>query len=120
VFAKKVITGDSIFYVSLLNLEDESVCHLISGASVVESKLEFSVSGTSGLLTFNESDTLRPPLRSGNSQSMKQAELLFHTFSGFLKNGADGQSYELYKVASAIKNSAAQKKAIFLGGNQNG
>ena len=117
VFSKKVTTNDSIFYVSLLNLDDESVCHLVSGTSSVQSKLEFSLNGTGGLVTFNESDTLISPSQSKDARRIKEAELLFHTFSGFLKNGADGQLLESYKVASAIEKSAIQNRPIFLRGN---
>ncbi|MDA4112258.1 MAG: hypothetical protein OK439_06930 [Thaumarchaeota archaeon] len=106
-FSRKVMTDNSIFYVSLLDLEDGSVCHLVSGTSSLENKLEFSVNGTGGLITFNKSDALSSSFRSGLLRSTNQVELLFHTFFGFLKNGTDDQSHDLYRVANMIEKSAS-------------
>jgi predicted dehydrogenase len=71
VFAKKVKTDYSNFYVALLSFENGSTCQLVAGNSSREGKLEFSINGSTGMIAFNESKTLESPSEVKLSDTLK-------------------------------------------------
>ncbi len=116
VFAKKIETNYSNFYVALLTFENGSSCQLIAGHSAKEGKLEFSINGTDGMISFNESKTLELPRNVEYSDTMISAsslEVLSRMFSDFL-NGDSAGSVDLstYRLAEAIEDSSKEEKPV--------
>jgi len=109
VFAKKLATEYSNFYVALLNFEKHSTCQLIVGDSKVEDKIDFSTTGPNGMISFDSSS------ESSDLPSNNSVEVMSKTFSDFLHQRDLGSiDLEKYRIAEAIQNSAQLKKQISL------
>ena len=84
VFAKKIKTRSSILFVIIANLGEGGTAHIIAGNSSSEGKFEFSINGTRGMLSFNESRTLELPGGVEYSNALKASgsvEVLTSAFS---------------------------------------
>ena len=116
--AKKVKTGYSNFYVSLLSFDSGATCRLVAGATAKEGKLEFSINGPEGMIAFNESKTLETPSGvefSNAMNSVTSVEVLFRMFSDFIDGKRQGSpDAKKYDVVNAIEDSARGKGPISL------
>jgi hypothetical protein len=116
VFSRFVTTKYSRFYVSLISFANGSSCQLIAGNSATQSKLEFSINGTGGMIAFNESKTLELPKNLEYSNAMSSTtdvEVLTRLFTDFLKGSRSGLAdLSTYKLAHAIQMSAKERKPV--------
>ncbi len=89
VFAKKVKTRTSKYFVILANLEEGCTAHIVAGNSAAQGKFEFAINGTGGMLSFNESKTLDLPRGAEYSNALKASEsveVLASAFSAIATN----------------------------------
>jgi hypothetical protein len=118
VYAKKVKTEYSTFYVALLIFDGGATCQLVAGNSAKEGKLEFSINGPGGMIAFNESKTLETPSGvklTDAMSSITSVEVLFLTFSDFLHhNVSESPDLKKYDVVKAIEDSSKRNQEISL------
>jgi predicted dehydrogenase len=116
VFAKKVNTNYSIFYVSLISFKNGTSCQLVAGDSTKQGKLEFSINGTGGMISFNESKTLELPKEveySAAISSSPSLEVLTRLFSDLLHGGTEkSANLSTYNLAQKIIDSSLKASSI--------
>ncbi|MDA4130406.1 MAG: hypothetical protein OK457_06510 [Thaumarchaeota archaeon] len=116
VYAKKVKTEYSTFYVAILSFNNGATCQLVAGNSAKEGKLEFSINGPGGMIAFNESKTLETPSGMKLTDAMSSitsVEVLFRMFSDFLNhNISESPDLKKYEVVKAIEDSSRRNQEI--------
>ncbi|SRR5579875_506583 len=118
VFAKKVKTRTSNYFVILANLEEGCTAHIVAGNSAAQGKFEFAINGTRGMLSFNESKTLELPSGAAEySNALKASESVEVLVSAFSyvapKSGTSTDPSSLaQRLAQAVLESVKSSKPI--------
>jgi hypothetical protein len=117
IFSKLVTTDYSKFYVALIALSNGQTCELVAGASSESGKLEFSLNGRGGMISFLESKTLEYDSKAYHSDTMatvSSIDVLSKVFGDYIRTGRgdEGETLDEYLIAKSVIHSARKTRPI--------